>query len=114
LVPPVIGLRNGLLVSEWVDAAPVTTATRAEAREYMINVLASYVAARARRLPLTGDCYLESRTYRWTGSDEILDILRTAYGPYLKRLKTPALRKQLQKYVTALPTLVDGKMPRDE
>ena len=114
LVPPVIGLRNGLLVSEWVDAAPVTTATRAEAREYMINVLASYVAARARRLPLTGDCYLESRTYRWTGSDEILDILRTAYGPYLKRLKTPALRKQLQKYVTALPTLVDGKMRRDE
>jgi hydroxymethylpyrimidine pyrophosphatase-like HAD family hydrolase/hypoxanthine phosphoribosyltransferase len=111
-VPPVIGLRDGLLVTEWMDETSV--APKSAANAGMVKVIASYVAARLRLLPITGDCRLESRTYRWTGSDEILHILRAAYGPYINRLKTPALRKKLYRYVTAAPALVDGKMRPEE
>jgi hydroxymethylpyrimidine pyrophosphatase-like HAD family hydrolase/orotate phosphoribosyltransferase len=106
-VPRVLGLRNGLLVSEWIDRNKAAAAPT-------IGLLASYVAARARHLRLAGDCRLESRTYRWTGSDEIVDILRAVYGPYVNRLKKPALRKELFKYVTAVPTFLDGKMHPEE
>jgi hydroxymethylpyrimidine pyrophosphatase-like HAD family hydrolase/adenine/guanine phosphoribosyltransferase-like PRPP-binding protein len=111
-VPTVLGLRNGMLVAEWVK----TEATKQELSraETMVPVIASYVAARSRRLPLMGDCRLGSQTYRWTGSDQILDILRAAYGPYINRMKLPTLRKQLFKYVTALPTLTDGRMRSEE
>ncbi len=109
-VPKVIGLRNGLLLSEWVEQTPPP----AEVKDTMVNRVASYVAARSRRLPLPGDCRFERRTYRWTGCDDILNILRSAYGPYVNRLKLPALRKQLQKVVTSVPTLVDGRMNPEE
>jgi hydroxymethylpyrimidine pyrophosphatase-like HAD family hydrolase len=111
-VPRVIGQRNGLLLTEWVgDAAEKRNAVP---DEQMVNVLASYVAARSRRLPLEGDCRLESRTYRWTGLDEIVMILRAAYGPYLSRLRAPGLRKQLHRYVVSAPTLIDGRMRPEE
>jgi hydroxymethylpyrimidine pyrophosphatase-like HAD family hydrolase len=110
-VPEVIGLRNGLLLSEWLDQSASTPASTTET---MVSRIASYVAARSRRLALPGDCRFERRTYRWTGCDEILNILRSAYGPYVNRLKMPVLRKQLQNVVSALPTLVDGRMNPDE
>jgi hydroxymethylpyrimidine pyrophosphatase-like HAD family hydrolase/orotate phosphoribosyltransferase len=106
-VPRVLGLRNGLLVSEWIDSRKAAAAPT-------VDLLASYVATRACHLRLAGDCRLESRTYRWTGSDEIVDILRAVYGPYVNRLKKPAIRKELFKYVTAVPTFLDGKMQPEE
>ncbi len=111
-VPEVIGLRNGVLLTEWIDGTAVAAGVEGNSR--MVPVLASYVAARSQKLTLTGDCRLERRTYRWTGADEILDILRVAYGPYVNRLKLPALRKKLYEYVTAMPTLVDGRMRPEE
>jgi len=111
-VPPVIGLRNGLLLTEWLGDA--VKKPDAIPHEQMVNVLASYVAARSRRLPLEGDCRLESRTYRWTGLDETVTILRAAYGPYLSRLKAPGLRKQLYRYIGSAPTLIDGRMRPEE
>src|SRR5262245_57468683 len=44
----------------------------------------------------------------------MLNIVRAVYGSYVNRLKTPALRRQLCKYMTAMPTLIDGKMQPDE
>jgi hydroxymethylpyrimidine pyrophosphatase-like HAD family hydrolase/adenine/guanine phosphoribosyltransferase-like PRPP-binding protein len=111
-VPRVIGLRNGLLAMEWIDVA--SGAATCESTDDLVTRLASYTAARARRLALSGDCYFEKRTYRYTGTDEMLNIIRAMYGSYLNRLKTSALRKQLYKYVTAMPTMIDGKMQPDE
>ena len=112
VVPQVFGLRNGLLVTEWIDG--VTPADKPVPAEQMVNVLASYVAARCRTLRLSGDSCLETRTYRWTGLDDIVTILRSAYGAYISRLKTPGLRKQLYKYVSAVPTMLDGRMRPEE
>jgi hydroxymethylpyrimidine pyrophosphatase-like HAD family hydrolase len=41
-------------------------------------------------------------------------LLRGAYGPWIGRLKGRALREQLRKYVSATPTVVDGRMRPDE
>jgi hydroxymethylpyrimidine pyrophosphatase-like HAD family hydrolase/orotate phosphoribosyltransferase len=110
-VPQVIGLRNGMVLMEWIDR--VREPSVVEGQD-MVPHIARYVAARARRLPLDGDCRLGSRTYRWTGFDDILNILRRAYGPYVNRLKVPALRKQLQQVITSAPTFIDGRMRLEE
>jgi hydroxymethylpyrimidine pyrophosphatase-like HAD family hydrolase/hypoxanthine phosphoribosyltransferase len=109
-VPNVIGLRNGMLLMEWVDEAKAA----ATAGENSMQHIGRYVAARLRLLPLSGDCRWESSTYRWTGCDDILNILRKAYGPYVNRLRVPALRKQLQQVVTSVPALIDGRMRPEE
>ncbi len=109
-VPPVAGLRNGLLVSDWIDEEQHTASGRPD----MTAVIAAYVAARARQLSIPRGCHLENRTYRWTGSDELVTILRAAYGPYVSRLKAGALRKQLRRFANAAPAVVDGRMGPDE
>ena len=111
-VPRLIGMRNGLLAAEWIDGVQERPAVPAD--EQMINVLASYVAARSRYLRLAGDCRFESRNYRWTGTDDIVRIFRAAYGPYMSRLKEPSLREKVHKYVNSAPTLVDGRMRPEE
>jgi hydroxymethylpyrimidine pyrophosphatase-like HAD family hydrolase/adenine/guanine phosphoribosyltransferase-like PRPP-binding protein len=111
-VPRVFGLRHGLLVMEWIDG--MTPTDKPVPAEQMVDVLASYVAARCRTLRLSGDWRLEKRTYRWTGLDDIVTILRSAYGAYVSRLKTPGLRKQLYKYLNAVPTMLDGRMRAEE
>ena len=110
-VPQLIGLRNGLLVTAWIDETRKGEPCSSGA---MVNVVASYVAARRRRLPLIGDCRHEKRTYRWSGVDEIVTILRAAYGPFLGRLKAAALRKQVYAYLSSTPTLIDGRMRSQE
>ncbi|HLH32372.1 MAG TPA: HAD hydrolase family protein, partial [Terriglobia bacterium] len=110
-VPEIIGLRNGMLAMEWVENAHAPDVT---VSDNLVVHIARYIAARACRVPVKGDCRLESRTYRWTGCDDILHILRGAYGPYVNRLKVPALRNQLQQVVTAAPTFIDGRMPPEE
>jgi hydroxymethylpyrimidine pyrophosphatase-like HAD family hydrolase/orotate phosphoribosyltransferase len=106
-VPKVVGLRDGLLITEWIEEknhdVPVP-----------VERIASYVAARSRKLTLAGNCRLESSTYRWTGYDHILSVLRQAYGPYVNRLKMRALRRNLEKYVSSVPALVDGRMQPGE
>src|SRR5215471_12190175 len=122
-VPNVIGLRNGMLLMEWLDEAHEVHQARqrqqphqsvAMAGENAMQHIARYVGARSRLLALSGDCRWESRSYRWTGCDEILNILRKAYGPYVNRLLVPALRKNLQQVVTSVPTLIDGHMRPEE
>jgi len=110
-VPPVVGLRNGFIITEWIESS---TAPEVPATDAMVEMLGAYIGARCRRLPLSGDCRFESRTYRWTGTDEIMRILRSVYGRYLNRLKMPALRNELFKYVAARPTLIDGKIEPEE
>jgi hypothetical protein len=111
-VPPVIGLRNGLLLTDWLDGADGNQHPTGE--QPMTPALASYVARRARQLPVGEDPCFESRGYRWTGWDELAYILRGVYGPYLGQLKRGAIHRRLARYVTSMPAVVDGRMRRQE
>jgi hypothetical protein len=107
-VPPAIGLRDGLMLSAWIDAASAIDSHGAGG--LAPRRLASYVAARANRLRLPQDPCFDSPGYRWTGWDEIVGILRDVYGPYLGRLKSRAVRDRLRPLVSPMPAVVDGRM----
>lgn len=107
-VPPVVGLRNGILLTEWMEAMPVARAAPAP------RVLGAYVARRAQRLRLAEDPHLEPSDSAWTGWDQMARLLRGFYGPYVGRAKAHALRTGLGRYATPLPTAIDGRMrPED-
>jgi hydroxymethylpyrimidine pyrophosphatase-like HAD family hydrolase len=111
-VPPVVGLREGLLFTEWVGDVP--RSQPGLPRTSRVQTLASYVVKRAGRLRLAADPVFGSSGYRWNGWDEIVTILRGAYSGYVSRLKVPALRWHLRRYVCPVPMLVDGRMRPDE
>ena len=95
-VPKTLGLRNGILYSEYVDS-------QAEA-------CATYVARRVKTLGLHEDPAFASPGYRWCGWDDLAATLSRVYGPYLGPLKKRAIRRRLKAYVAPNPTLVDGRM----
>ena len=111
-VPPLIGLRHGLLLTEWLDEGPAGPPEQATDR--LVGAVALYTARRVRGLALPQDPCFGSPEYRWTGWDEMIHILRGAYGPYVGRLKAPVLRRLLEGYVSPVPTVVDGRMRREE
>ncbi|HYS21682.1 MAG TPA: HAD hydrolase family protein [Gemmatimonadales bacterium] len=110
LVAPVIGLRDGILLSEWVGPL---TGDRAGSVPPS-GVLASYVALRAQRLRLDEDPRLEPSDSAWTGWSQLLQLLRRLYGPYVGRLKVHALRTRLDRYACPRPTAIDGRMWRED
>ena len=111
-VPETVGLRDGLLLTEWAgDPGRLQAGLPGSDR---VRVLASYVARRVQRLRLTEDPGFTSPGYRWNGWDEMVSILRGAYGRRLGRLKHRALRERLRRYVTPVPAVVDGRMQPDE
>jgi len=110
-VPPLIGLRNGFLFTEWLENGKDKRVGDCEALEgKTVKTIASYVSRRAQDLRLDEDPCFENPEYGWTGWDEIINILRGMYGPYIGRLKASVLRQSLRKYVSPIPTLVDGRM----
>src|SRR5262249_48531878 len=104
LVPKTIGLRHGLLLTEWIEDGDVHQAPPSP------EIIGAYVAARTRRLALPGETWLDSRTYRWTGQDQIVDIIRALYGPLVGRLRGGFLRKQLSRCASPVPVLLDGRV----
>src|SRR5439155_17554526 len=111
-VPRLIGLRDGLLLTEWLDEGSACRV--GDTRDRVVDAIALYIARRARHLALPGDPCLEPREYRWTGWDELVSILRGVYGPYVGRLKAPVLRRRLRSFVSPVPSVVDGRMrPED-
>ena len=111
-VPRLIGLRNGLMITEWRSETGRNNGGMTDRNR--VRVLSSYLVKRVRRLPLAEDPCFDSPDYRWTGWDEIVNILRGVYGPYAGRLKVRALRGHLRRYVSPMPALVDGRMGPDE
>lgn len=111
-VPPVIGLRNGLVLTGWLDEADGDRFVTGD--RPMAVAMASYVARRARQLPVGEDPCFSSRGYRWTGWDELAYMLRGVYGPYLGQLKRRAIHRRLARYVTPMPAVVDGRMRPQE
>ncbi len=111
-VPDVVGLRDGLLLTEWAgDPGRAQAGLPGSDR---VRVLASYVAKRVRRLRLAEDPCFDSSGYRWNGWDEMVTLLRGAYGRRIGRLKHRALREGLRRYVSPVPAVVDGRMRPDE
>ena len=101
-VPKTLGLRNGILYSEYVDSGTSHGACP--------TAFASYVARRVKTLGLHEDPALASPGYRWCGWDDLAATLSRVYGPYLGPLKKRAIRRRLKACVAPNPTLVDGRM----
>jgi haloacid dehalogenase-like hydrolase len=111
-VPKVIGLRNGLLFTEWIEESPRARENRTD--RALLSRLSSYVARRTESLRLTEDPWFASPGYRWTGWETVVDVIRSAYGPIVDRLAMPLVQRRLGTYASPSPTLVDGHMRRDE
>ena len=104
-VPAMLGLREGLVYMEWLERAEGHPARPPVKR------LAAYVAARAAKLRLKKDpTFRISPGYGWTGWSVLIDSLRKAYGTIVGRMKVPALRRNLARYVCRAPALIDGNM----
>lgn len=127
-VPQVIGLRNGLLFTQWLDGSAlaetaqqtVTSGKWSIPRPDMPDCVPGYVAKRVEQLRLAHDpCFTgnanKSTFPNRTIVDELTDFLGSVYDSrVLARLKMRALRSQVQRYASPFPTLVDGQMGLDE
>lgn len=104
-VPPVFGLRDGILYMEWV---PHQTIELGGERDKLLGAAASYTAARVRRLNLSGSIADMDLKQSHNGHRVLAQALSNAYGPFLMRSRVAAeLRRQHQ---CPLPTLIDGNM----
>jgi hydroxymethylpyrimidine pyrophosphatase-like HAD family hydrolase len=110
-VPPLIGLRDGFTVSQWVDRVPAEGVPDPAGRA---RAMAIYVARRVNRLRLPNDPFLDGRLLRWVGWDELISILRDVYGMGLGRAKKAEIRRQLTRYVSPCPAVIDGNMAPDD
>ncbi len=110
-VPPIVGTRCGLLFTEWVGA--LDDAGRDPTEREILNIVPSYVAARATRLSLDEDPCFGTVGYRRTGWDTLLRALCEPYGHTIGPLLAFGLKARLKPYVTPLPTLVDGGIGAD-
>jgi hypothetical protein len=110
-VPPVLGLRDGILYAEWI---PTPAAPKIIARD-LLEASASYVAARVRHLNLPGSAVGMDLRKHNNGSRMLAEALSQAYG------RSPAnslARTRLSGHVRNLPcpvpTLIDGNMHPSE
>jgi len=111
-VPPVLGLRRGILYMEWLPQPDVPWL--AEDRAALPGRVASYVAARARALRLDADPGPGLGTRHQKGLDLLAGALSGAYGSKpAAMLKRARLRHELSR-PSPVPTLIDGKMRRQE
>ncbi|SHJ44107.1 Hydroxymethylpyrimidine pyrophosphatase [Bradyrhizobium lablabi] len=114
-VPPILGLRDGILYMEWFPQASFPL-NRAEEREKLIETSASYVAARVRCLSL-GTNLVSSKHLRQhqNGYRLLQEALSKAYGRIITdTLMRPRLERRLAQQHCPLPTLIDGNMARTE
>ena len=114
-VPPLLGLRDGLLYSEWLPQAAAPDPAGA-GREEWIRAAASYVAARARSLGLGRNPLPTLGPHQHHDGFGLLDrVLGKAYGGSLAAgLRRPRVRRRLSTQPCPLPALIDGKMEPSE
>jgi hydroxymethylpyrimidine pyrophosphatase-like HAD family hydrolase len=108
-VPPIIGLRDGILYSKWVNEDGELP--RAE----VVRTLANYTATRARDLRLNSsrmDVLRDSQAAR--GIEELAGRLSIAYGKAGGFLKRARMKRELAAMQSHEPTLIDARMRRLE
>lgn len=114
-VPPIIGLREGILYEEWVPArAPDRAGDKR--RRMPVGTVASYVAARARALGLRTGAAPARTLHRHEAGLRLLEkTLAAAHGRLLGgALAAADLQRRLIQQDCPFPTLIDGKMDADE
>jgi hydroxymethylpyrimidine pyrophosphatase-like HAD family hydrolase len=114
-VPPILGLRDGILYSEWASPRPLAD-NGGENREERIERSASYVISRVRRLNLlTTPGSGKGLTRDCNGVRLLAKVLSKAYGRIGSDvLARPHLERRLSRQSCPYPTLIDGKMQRAE
>jgi hydroxymethylpyrimidine pyrophosphatase-like HAD family hydrolase len=110
-VPPILGLRDGILYTEWLPQTP-SISTDQENRQSLIRSMASYVAARVRLLSLERDPSADLRRVRQhPGLDLLARSLGKAYASYTAgELERDRIQLELSRRPCPYPTLIDGKM----
>lgn len=105
-VPPILGLRDGILYSEWLP-----NKKRVPDRQIAIGTLGSYVASRARRLKLSGNPAPDlAREGRNKGLEMLATALSRAYG---SRVAAAVQRFRIQEKISrscSLAVATDSKM----
>jgi orotate phosphoribosyltransferase len=113
-IPPALGVRNGILFTEWLPEAHSTA--KPPDREQLVGTLASYIAARVRSLALEKDPapdLLRENNHR--GLELLANTLSRAYRHRIAAaLKRSQIREKLSHIGCSNPTLIDGKMRRVE
>ncbi len=114
-VPPILGLRDGILYTEWFPGGQ-DAALFAPDRHAWIKSLATYIAARARSLSLGSDPTPDlAREGRHKGSEILAGALSRAYGSRIvSALKRPRIQQELSRQKCPVPILTDSKMSRQE
>jgi hydroxymethylpyrimidine pyrophosphatase-like HAD family hydrolase len=109
LVTPVLGLRDGILYTEWLTPAPMGEDAD---RERWVRAAAGYVAARARALRLgEGDFARFGRSPQHEGFAVFSRVLSRAYGGVAAAgLMRPRVLRHLADQPGPPPTLIDGRM----
>ena len=110
-IPPVLGLRDGILYTEWLPEED-QVATEFPNRNRLIDTLGSYVAARVRSLSLGLDPWADLDVLdEPIGLGLLADPLSRAYhNKITAALKRGRLRERLMRSGGPCPTLIDGKM----
>src|SRR5207253_2295764 len=113
-VPPLLGLRDGILYTEWLPQDDPAEAGWDRGR--WCDAVASYVAARVRRLTLESDPSAGLvRADQDKGSELLAGTLARAYGwKAAAVLKRARLRHEVTRHACPFPTLIDGKMRPEE
>jgi hydroxymethylpyrimidine pyrophosphatase-like HAD family hydrolase len=114
-VPPILGLRDGILYMEWIPQSALDLEADSQ-REERIDTSASYVAARTRCLSLEAETVAHFNLGRQDNGVRLLGkALSRAYGGFLTDfLKQPRFRSLLRQQSCPFPTLIDGNMRRAE
>lgn len=112
-VPPILGLRDGILYMEWI---PQPTVEPVKERRELIETSASYVAARVRHLNLANGSAAGRDLKRYNDGTWLLEkVLSRAYGRVLTdMLMQLQLGKLMRQRPCPFPTLIDGNMQRGE
>lgn len=105
-VPDLIGLRDGILYTEWIDGRPMT---RDDISGKTLVKMGSYIASRSLRLPVGEDPRFES-TEVHSGWLEIVSMLKRPYVSRTGILKRRVLHRHLRDSLCPRPCLVDGQM----
>ena len=111
-VPPVLGLRDGILYTEWL---PPLGPESGVGRNVLVDSAASYVAARTRRVNLGGSAAAMDLKKHDNGRRVLQQTLSRAYGRFpADRLMQSRLGEWLRKQPCPSPTHIDGDMHRSE
>ncbi len=115
-LPPVLGLRDGMLYLEWVQQ-PAFTTERDDARAKLLDAATRYVADRVCRLSLRPTP--NGRRRRLAGHENglrlLAECLSRVYGPsVICSLARPGLEQILASLSCQFPTAIDGRMERQK